>query len=248
MAPPILFLDYDGVLHPAEAIRTYARGIVLPDGVPGRLFMHADSLVRVLEPHPEVRIVLSTSWVQHLDYYRAKKRLPESLQARVIGATWHSHKNAKEWETLTRYLEILTYVDRHNLGLRWLAIDDNADGWPDVQRDKLVHTRSMAGLGDAVVQEELADKLYLLTGGKLHEYSFILRFDNVPEGDADALVESLAKAGCTDALVGIGAISRGLLALSFTRDARSGEAAVGRAIADVKRAVPSARLLEIVHQ
>jgi len=163
MPPPILFLDYDGVLHPAEAIWTYARGIVLRDGVPGSLFMHAEALVRLLGPHPEVRIVLSTSWVQRLDYYRAKKRLPASLQARVIGATWHSDKDAQEWETLTRYLEVLTYVDRHDLGHRWLAVDDNAEGWPDARRDQLVHTQSMAGLGDAAVQEELADKLYVLT-------------------------------------------------------------------------------------
>lgn len=75
------------------------------------------------------------------------------------------------------------------------------------------------------------------------EYSFTLRYQLGGEADdVDALLERLGAAGCTDALVGIG--QPGRLALEFTREAASAEAAMHSALADVRRAAPSARLIE----
>ncbi len=62
------------------------------------------------------------------------------------------------------------------------------------------------------------------------------------DDDPDVLVERLGEAGCDDALVGIG--QPGRLALEFTREADSAEPAVRSALADVKHAIPSARLIE----
>lgn len=75
------------------------------------------------------------------------------------------------------------------------------------------------------------------------EYEFQLKFV-VPqsEWDADALVDRLSQAGCTDALVGIGLPGR--LALDFSREAASAETAIVSAIKDVKSAIPSATLVE----
>ncbi len=55
-------------------------------------------------------------------------------------------------------------------------------------------------------------------------------------------MERLGEAGCDDALVGIG--QPGRLALAFTREAPSAQAAMRSALADVKRAIPEARLIE----
>lgn len=76
------------------------------------------------------------------------------------------------------------------------------------------------------------------------EYEFTLKFV-VPgsEWDADELVERLGAAGCNDALVGIGLPGR--LALEFTREATSAERAIVSAIKDVKKAIPSASLVEV---
>lgn len=75
------------------------------------------------------------------------------------------------------------------------------------------------------------------------EYTFTLKYQlDELDGDSDALVERLGEAGCDDALVGIG--QPGRLALEFTREAKSAKAAVRSALADVKRAIPSARLIE----
>lgn len=76
------------------------------------------------------------------------------------------------------------------------------------------------------------------------EYLFTLKYQ-LSEGHEDmaALVERLAEAGCDDALVGIG--QPGRLALEFNRDAKSADAALYSALADVQAAVPGARLIEV---
>jgi len=75
------------------------------------------------------------------------------------------------------------------------------------------------------------------------EYTFTLKYQLAADDrDPNALVERLAQADCDDALVGIG--QPGRLALEFTRDAGSAEAALRSALEDVRRAVPSARLIE----
>ncbi|MGO4703228.1 helix-turn-helix transcriptional regulator [Dyella sp. 2RAB6] len=76
------------------------------------------------------------------------------------------------------------------------------------------------------------------------EYLFTLKYQLADDDrDPDALVERLGEAGCDDALVGIG--QPGRLALEFTREAHDAAAAVRSALADVRRAVPSARLIEV---
>ena len=75
------------------------------------------------------------------------------------------------------------------------------------------------------------------------EYIFTLKYQLADEdSDPDALVERLGAAGCDDALVGVG--QPGRLALEFSREADSAEEAVRTALADVKSAAPSARLIE----
>lgn len=75
------------------------------------------------------------------------------------------------------------------------------------------------------------------------EYTFTLKYQLADEDcDMDALVERLGEAGCGDALAGIGLPGR--LALEFTREASDAGSAVRSALADVRRAIPSARLIE----
>ena len=154
----IVFLDFDGVLHPNEVFLYPKRGIVLEcDG--HALFEHADVLLQILEPHPQVKIVLSTSWVVALGFNRAKGRLPKGLQNRVIGATYHTAQGERSvWWAMTRHEQIARYVRRHNL-VNWVAIDDDDHGWPEDQRYHLVHTDEWAGLGQLAAQSSLAEKI-----------------------------------------------------------------------------------------
>ncbi|NYH19093.1 helix-turn-helix transcriptional regulator [Paraburkholderia bryophila] len=75
------------------------------------------------------------------------------------------------------------------------------------------------------------------------EYVFILKYRLAAEdSDLDAIVERLGEAGCDDATVGVG--QPGRMALFFSREGVSAFAALVSALEDVKRAVPSARLVE----
>src|SRR6476620_74878 len=78
---------------------------------------------------------------------------------------------------------------------------------------------------------------------KTMEYIFTLKYQ-LADDDRDqvAIVERLGAAGCDDALVGTGVAGR--LALDFTREAASAEAALRSALEDVRRAIPGARLTE----
>ncbi|EQC0140444.1 TPA: helix-turn-helix transcriptional regulator [Pseudomonas aeruginosa] len=76
------------------------------------------------------------------------------------------------------------------------------------------------------------------------EYTFTLKYQLADDDrNPDVLVERLGEAGCDDALVGIG--QPGRLALEFIREAENADAAVRSALADVRSAVPSARLIEV---
>jgi predicted DNA-binding transcriptional regulator AlpA len=76
------------------------------------------------------------------------------------------------------------------------------------------------------------------------EFIFTLKYQLANDGCAmEELVERLGEAGCDDALVGTG--QPGRLALEFTRDAPDAAEAVLSALEDVRRAVPSARLIEV---
>ena len=77
----------------------------------------------------------------------------------------------------------------------------------------------------------------------MKQYEFTLKF-SLPSAsqDMDAYVERLGAAGCEDAAIGIG--QKGRIALSFIREAASAERAVLSAIADVRRAVADATLIE----
>lgn len=160
----ILFLDFDGVLHPDAAFLVKGRPTLKAEG---ELFMWAPLLIKTLSDFPEVQIVLSTSWARELSFSRARRWLPEELAARVIGSTWHSAMLFKRedfrslstwWDEATRYQQIKRYAGRAGLS-DWVAIDDQPEGWGADDLDKLVHTNSNTGLSDPAVLTLLAARL-----------------------------------------------------------------------------------------
>ena len=79
----------------------------------------------------------------------------------------------------------------------------------------------------------------------MEEYQFTLRYQlSAQNNDHDVLIELLLENGCDDSLIGCGIPGR--LALKFSRDADSAAQALLSALQDVKRAIPDARLIEVV--
>jgi len=78
----------------------------------------------------------------------------------------------------------------------------------------------------------------------MEEYEFTLRFALPSPGFvSDQLIERLGRAGCEDALVGVGQAGR--VALDFARNSGSARQAILSAIQDVRKAIPGAELLEV---
>ncbi len=79
----ILFLDYDGVLHPNEVYLERGRPVLRGEG---ELFMWLPPLIDLLRSYPYVQIVLSTSWSRVFGFERAKRALPVPLIDRALCA------------------------------------------------------------------------------------------------------------------------------------------------------------------
>ncbi|CAM3190639.1 helix-turn-helix transcriptional regulator [Janthinobacterium lividum] len=76
------------------------------------------------------------------------------------------------------------------------------------------------------------------------EHTLTLKYQLADDAHgSDVLVERLGEAGCDDAMVGI--VQPGRLVLEFAREATDADEAVRSAQADVHRATPSARLIEV---
>lgn len=154
----VLYLDFDGVLHHENVLRHPRRGIYLSAPPGFKLFQHAGLLDALLAPYPDVRIVLSTSWVRVLGYSRSVKRLPLSLRERVIGATYHSRMNEHLFTLLPRGVQVLDDVERR-APRDWLALDDDGAGWPKEHEHRLVLTDERLGLNAPGLADELVSKL-----------------------------------------------------------------------------------------
>lgn len=156
----ILFLDFDGVLHP-DSVFVTRKGPKLQGY--GQLFMWMPILEAELSAFPAVELVLSTSWVRHIGFTRAKKRLSIELQNRVVGATWHSSMaNAWAdqiwWDQTSRYGQIMRYVGRAEI-THWLALDDDVEGWAPSNRHRLIPSNGFKGLSDELTAQDLRTKL-----------------------------------------------------------------------------------------
>ncbi|WP_043008478.1 HAD domain-containing protein [Comamonas testosteroni] len=166
MSKTILYLDYDGVLHPEPVYRHPRGGMYFGVEHAGhRLFEYSEVLVETLAPYPHVAIVLSTSWVRVLSYSQAKAYLPEALRSRVIGATFHSAMNKFEFDAMTRGAQVLADATRRS-ATSWVALDDDEEGWIGAASEHLVLTNGNEGLSEPRGVLELGDKLRVQFKGR----------------------------------------------------------------------------------
>lgn len=150
MDAPVLFLDFDGVLHSSDLISaSHSRGA---------LFVHAAWLADALASYPALRIVLSTQWGLAVSPIGARSHLPEALQSRVVGHTLDVYSDHDEFQRHSRAEQILRYVKVHGIRF-WLAVDDDYRGWPVAARAHFMRTDSRLGLGDPLAQTELLGRL-----------------------------------------------------------------------------------------
>ena len=185
MSKLTLFLDYDGVLHPAKVWYERNKGYVLRHKG-RRLFDRTTGLVDLLDEFGTdvIQIVLSTSWVTAENSWQAAAaHLHPRLRAYVVDGTfdfeheegWSRHA----WREMTRYQQIKKYF-RTNGIFRWIAIDDDVCGWAAHETHKLVATESMEGLTSSHLvdlRRKIEDEL--ASTEKLFQPHLFLDFDGV---------------------------------------------------------------------
>ena len=108
----LLFLDFDGVLHPNSG---------RDEGV----FCYASRLWQILRACPEVKVVFTTSWREYFSFEDMIAFVThgggENLATRFIGKT-PVHKDVGDLPR--RDIEIQSWLEENEYSCSWLAIDD----------------------------------------------------------------------------------------------------------------------------
>jgi hypothetical protein len=130
---PVLFLDFDGVLHPGS-------------GLGDTRLMHAEALDTALDGL-SVQVVISSSWRFHLSMQEILQELPTGLAQRVAVATGPAHIG--RW---ARFQEIKAWLDRHAPSVDWRALDDAVFEFPK-PCPQLIACHPQEGFGPRQAQE-----------------------------------------------------------------------------------------------
>ena len=125
----ILFLDFDGVLHPLNSEKE-------------NLFCKVHYLEKALEG-TSCKIVITSNWRLTYSTEKMSELLPRSIRKLVIGATEVLNEiNHK------RFIEIESYLSTHiNLSsIDWRAIDDSPQDFPTDCKN-LICCNPISGMG-----------------------------------------------------------------------------------------------------
>lgn len=141
----ILFLDFDGVLHPE------------PCSDSSILFCHLPRLESVLRDFPDVRIVISSTWRTAHTLDNLKANFSPDIAQRIIGVTpaWRDLPDLLDTigHTYVRQVEIEGWLRASGRPWeKWIAIDDKAY-WFKPFLPNLVIADARFCLTDVVVDE-----------------------------------------------------------------------------------------------
>lgn len=142
----MLFLDFDGVLHPSLCLEA-------------EHFCRRPLFEEVMRQFPAVRIVISSSWRHHFDLERLRPFFSGDIAERIDDTTplWVPSGPANRFE------EIMAFVRFRSLDeAGWLALDDSAFEFPRSCAN-LMLCDGRFGLTEDVAMR-LAGRLALMSG------------------------------------------------------------------------------------
>jgi hypothetical protein len=112
----ILFLDFDGVLHPYSPWPH-------DDAVRSQYFIHLPRLESVLRDFAEVQVVIASDWRLYHPLEKLRTFFSEDIRPRVSGTTALERPTSEGLGQ--RQLQAEQYLRQHNLvHTPWLAVDD----------------------------------------------------------------------------------------------------------------------------
>jgi len=149
----ILFLDFDGVLHPANA----------PVGAVTD-FCCLPLLEDWLRQYRQVNIVISSSWREIMILEKIRQLFSEDIRHRVVDVCPNLPRE-KEFQFI-RHAEILAWLKNSMYQDPWLALDDAVHLFPPSCKELIVCQRDI-GI-DTHVIEVLTTKLNDIAKKHLH--------------------------------------------------------------------------------
>jgi len=118
----IVFLDFDGVLHPGSGSRDDH-------------FMYLPRFENVIRKFDNIRIVISSSWRYFYTLEQLRANFSKDISPRIVGVTPMLEDNTPG----TRYKEIELYLSRlPEPPDSWIAIDDANLGFPEGCRNLIL--------------------------------------------------------------------------------------------------------------
>lgn len=118
----ILFLDFDGVLHPFDA----------PSYMDFCYVCNFCELLREADPDGELPIVISSDWRFSTSLEKLRSHFPDDLGRQLVGVTSHLPSPSIGWDRGSnrqaapgqRQREIESWMADYAPGSQWMAIDD----------------------------------------------------------------------------------------------------------------------------
>ena len=138
----ILFLDFDGVLHPDD-------GKPVPDE---RRFVSLPRLEDLLREFPRVRIVISSMWREQFPFETITSWFSEDIRSRIIGITPIPAVSSVGSMPLQREADVLAWLEANGgCDQEWVALDDAAYAFR-AHADRLVACKSYIGFDDGAAE------------------------------------------------------------------------------------------------
>lgn len=119
MAATVIFLDFDGVLHPVHPRDDLPEAEAKP-------FCYMGRFAQVMRDFSATEIVISSTWRLHRSVEQLREYFPADLQSRVVGMT---PSLVDDERFGGRHLEALAWLDEHRPGAAWIALDDLTTAW-----------------------------------------------------------------------------------------------------------------------
>jgi HAD domain in Swiss Army Knife RNA repair proteins len=137
----ILFLDFDGVLHPLYSDAPTPSDVI---------FCHLPRFESVMRDFPTVKIVISSMWRYDFSLDKLKENFSPDIANRIIGTTHLTCQTNVNYAPTRREGEILDWLaDSGYENTPWLALDDAV--WQfDQYLNQLIPCTWYIGLNDAV--------------------------------------------------------------------------------------------------
>lgn len=132
----ILFLDFDGVLHPDPPI------------ISAPLWCRSNLLIDWLDTRPDIEIVVSSTWRLSRSLQQIQALLPDRLATKLIACT-----GLVQEELFARQLECELWMkENRDPWINWVALDDRIWNFRPFEKRLIICNRS-TGIDNNVIRQ-----------------------------------------------------------------------------------------------